>query len=96
MTTKNVVEWLSKQKDPFQKLNETITNTSEIIKRLPELPNMMDKANEILTLITQRKLNTDSFTFRSLKEKELEMQLIRNKTFGGILVLVIFILIVFK
>ena len=89
-------EWLSKQKDPFQKLNETITNTSEIIKRLPELPNMMDKANEILTLITQRKLNTDSFTFRSLKEKELEMQLIRNKTFGGILVLVIFILIVFK
>ena len=33
---------------------------------------------------------------RKLKEEELKLELIRNKILGGVLVLVIFVLLVFK
>ena len=48
-TSKPVLEsWLKETKDPMTKLNETLQNTSEVIKRLPEFPEIMDKANQAL------------------------------------------------
>ena len=57
----------------------------------------MDKANDVMTLIAEGKFNPNSLAYRSLKEEELKLELMRNKmTRIGVLVLVIFILIVFK
>jgi hypothetical protein len=56
----------------------------------------MDRANEVITLMSEGKYNPGSSTVRSLKEEELKMQLMRNKILGGVLILVIFVLIVFK
>ena len=78
------------------KIDEAISNTSEVIKRFPELPKIMDKANEVISLIADGKLHPNTLAFHSLKEEELKMQIIRNKVLAGVLILVIFVMIVFK
>ena len=89
-------DWLKKVKDPLNKASEVINDASEVIKRLPDLPNIMDKANDVMTLIAQGKFDPNTLSYHSLKEEELKLELMRNKILGGILVLVIIILIVFK
>ena len=42
------------------------------------------------------KFNVNTLAYRSLREEELKLKLMRNKMIGGVLVLVIFALIVFK
>ncbi len=89
-------EWLEKTKDPINIMGEKIENASELLKRLPELPKIMDKANEALTIITEGKLPSNSSSYYSLKEEEIKMKLFRNKLISAFLVLVILILLVFK
>ena len=89
-------DWLNNYKDPINKVNEILVDTSEVIKRLPDLPNIMDKANDVMTLISEGKFNPNTLSYRSLREEELKLELIRNKILGGVLVLVIIVLIVFK
>ena len=88
--------WLYEIKDPINKANEALNNASEVLKRLPELPLIMDRANDVMTLIAEGKFNPNSLLYKSLREEELKLELIRNKVLGGILVLVIFTLLVFK
>ena len=88
--------WLSEIKDPFNKANEIVNDASEVIKKLPDFPIIMEKANDIMTLIAEGKFNPNTLAYQSLREEELKLQLMRNKILGGILVLVIFALIVFK
>jgi hypothetical protein len=56
----------------------------------------MDKANDVMTLIAEGKFNSNTLAYQNLREEELKLKLIRNKMVGGVLVLVIFVLIVFK
>jgi len=91
-----IEDWLKETKDPINKASEAIYDASEILKRLPDLPIIMDRANNIMTLMAEGKFNPNTLAYRSLKEEELKLELMRNKILGGILVLVIFILIVFK
>ena len=95
--SKPVLEnWLSEVKDPINKTTEIIDEASEVLKRLPELPIIMDKANDVMTLIAEGKFNPNTLAYRSLREEELKLELMRNKILGGVLVLVILVLIVFK
>ncbi len=89
-------EWLIETKDPINKAGEVINDASEILKRLPELPTIMDRANEVMTLIAEGKFNPNTLAYHSLREEELKLELMRNKILGGLLILVIFALIVFK
>ena len=89
-------EWVKEVKDPVNIASETINNASEVLKRLPNLPDIMDKANDVMTLIADGKFNPNTMAYRSLREEELKLELIRNKILGGFLALVIFVLIVFK
>ena len=51
-TSKPILEnWLKETKNPMTTINETINSTSEVIKRLPEFPEIMDKANQALTFL---------------------------------------------
>jgi len=88
--------WLREVKDPINKANEFVNEASEVLKRLPDLPIIMDKANDVMTLIAEGKFNPNTLAYKSLREEKLKLELMRNKILGGVLVLVIFVLIVFK
>ena len=88
--------WLKETKDPINKASEVVNEASEVLKRLPDLPIIMDRANEVMTLIAEGKFNPNSLAYRSLREEELKLELMRNKILGGVLILVIIVLIVFK
>jgi len=95
--SKPVLEnWLKETKDPINKINETLDGGIDVLKKLPELPLIMDKANEALTMITQGKLSPNSASYYSLKEEELKMKLFNSKLISAFFVLVIFLLLVFK
>ncbi len=95
-TSKPVLEnWLKETKDPMVTLNETLQNTSEVIKRLPEFPEIMDKANQALTYLASGEIPQTSNSFTALNTKKLEMTAFRNQSVIGLLVLVILGLLVF-
>ncbi len=49
-TSKPVLEkWLKETKDPIASFTETLKDSAEVLKKLPELPKIMDKANQALT-----------------------------------------------
>ncbi len=95
-TSKPVLEnWLKETKDPLTTINETIQNTSEVIKRLPEFPQIMDKANQALTYLASGQIPQNSNSYTALNTKKSEMISFRNQSIIGFLVLVIFGLLVF-
>ena len=95
-TSKPVLEnWLRETKDPLITINETIQNTSEVIKRLPEFPEIMDKANQALTYLASGQIPHNSNSYNALNTKKSEMIAFRNQSIIGFLVLVIFGLLVF-
>tara|TARA_Y100000590_G_scaffold434046_1_gene551790 strand:+ start:448 stop:2016 length:1569 start_codon:yes stop_codon:yes gene_type:complete len=89
-------DWLREVKNPINKASEVIDEASEVFKRLPDLPVIMDRANEIMALMSEGKFNPNTLAYHSLREEELKLKLMRNKIFGGVLILVILALIVFK
>ena len=95
-TSKPVLEnWLKETKDPMTTINETIQTTSEVIKRLPEFPEIMDKANQALTYLASGQIPQNSNSYTALNTKKMEMISFRNQSIIGLLVLVIFGLLVF-
>ena len=95
-TSKPVLEsWLKETKDPITTINETLQNTSEVIKRLPEFPEIMDKANQALTYLANGQIPQNSNSYTALNTKKLEMTAFRNQSIIGLLILVIFGLLVF-
>ena len=89
-------DWLKDHKDPMNKASELANEASEVFKRLPDLPIIMDRANDVMTLIAEGKFNPNTLAYQSLREEELKLELMRNKILGGVLILVIFVLLVFK
>ena len=95
-TSKPVLEsWLRETKDPIKTLNETLDTTSEVIKRLPEFPEIMDKANQALTFLANGQIPQNSNSYNALNDKKSEMLAFRNQTVIGFLLLVIIGLLVF-
>ena len=95
-TSRPILEnWLKETKDPLNKINKTINNASEVIKKLPDFPEIMDKANQALTMIAEGKISPNSKSYYSLKEEELKMKSFRNNLVVCFLILVIIILLVF-
>jgi hypothetical protein len=89
-------EWLREVKDPFNKASEIANEASDIFKKLPNLPHILERANDVVNLMAEGKFNPNTLAYRSLKEEELKLQLERNKILIGVLALVIFSLMVFK
>ena len=77
------------------KLNETLQNTSEVIKRLPEFPEIMDKANQALTYLASGQIPQNSNSYTALNTQKSEMIAFRNQSIISILVLVILGLLIF-
>ena len=96
ITSKPVLEnWLKETKDPMTTISQTIENTSEVIKRLPEFPEIMDKANQALTFLASGQIPQNSNSYTALNTKKSEMIAFRNQSIIGLLTLVIIGLLVF-
>ena len=60
-TSKPVLEkWLKETKDPINTLTDTLKDSAEVLKRLPELPKIMDKANQALTYLASGNIPQNS------------------------------------
>ncbi len=95
-TSKPILEnWLKETKNPMTTINETINSTSEVIKRLPEFPEIMDKANQALTFLANGQIPQNSNSYNALSNKRSEMVAFRNQSIIGFLLLVILGLLVF-
>ena len=95
-TSKPVLEsWLRETKDPLNTITDTLNNTSEVIKKLPEFPEIMDKANQALTFLASGQIPQNSNSYTALNNKRSEMTAFRNQSIIGLLLLVIFGLLVF-
>ena len=95
-TSKPVLEkWLKETKDPINSITESLKESTEILKRLPELPKIMDKANQALSYFASGKIPQNSNSYSALKEKKQEMKSFRNQSIVGLLLLVFLGFIVF-
>ena len=95
-TSRPVLEkWLRETKDPINNLTETLKDSAEVLKKLPELPQMMEKANQALTFLASGQIPQNSNSYSAMKNKELEMKSFRNQSIIGLLLLVFIGFIVF-
>ena len=88
-------KWLKETKDPINEIGNILRDTSEVLKKLPELPKVMDKANQALTFFASGQIPQNSNTFSSLNEKKMELKSFKNQSIIGLLFLVILSVIVF-
>ena len=95
-TSRPVLEkWLKETKDPITNLGETVKDTAEAIKRMPELPELMDKANQALTYLAGGQIPQSSSSYTAFKEKQVELKSFRNQSIIGIIFIVFLGLMVF-
>ena len=68
---------------------------SNLIKRIPDFPNFLDKANYALQLIAEGKLNIGTTNNKSLEVEQMKLKGLRNNILISVLGVVIVILLVF-
>ena len=88
-------KWLKETKDPITEIGNVLRNTSEVLKKLPELPQVMDKANQALTFLASGQIPKNSNAYSSLNEKKIELNSFKNQSIISLLLLVILSIIVF-
>ena len=88
-------EWLKSIKSPKSTLDAAINTSSEIIKRIPNFPDVMDKASYALQLMAEGKLNLGQANNKSLELEQMKLKNFRNNLVVGFLGIVIFVLLVF-
>ncbi len=83
-------DWLKNLKSPKSTIDTALNTSAEIIKRIPDFPSLMDKAEYALKLVAEGKLNL------GISNKSLEMEQMRLKNFRNNVVISFFgIVIVF-
>jgi ubiquinone biosynthesis protein len=87
--------WIKNLKSPKTTIDNAINTSGEILKRIPDFPGFMDKANNALQLIAEGKLNLGSVNNGSLELEQLKIKSFRNNIFISILGVVIIGLLVF-
>ena len=88
-------DWLKNIKSPKSTLDTAINTSTEIIKRIPDFPDFMDKANYALQLLAEGKLNLGSRVNKNLEIEEMKLKNFRNNLIIGFFAIVIVILLVF-
>ena len=66
--------WLKEVKSPKSTIDTAINTSSEILKRIPEFPMIMDKANYALQLMAEGKLNISSGNNNKLELEQLNLK----------------------
>ncbi len=94
--SKPVLEgWIKKTKSPEANITQAIDVSKEILKKIPDFPNFMDRANYALQLISEGKLNLNLKNDKGLEIEKMKIKNLRNNIFLGIFSVVIVMLLVF-
>ena len=88
-------DWLKSVKSPKSTLDTAINTSNEIIKRIPDFPDLMDKANYALQLMAEGKLNIVPINNGNLEIEKIRLKNFRNNLIIGFFGIVIFGLLVF-
>jgi ubiquinone biosynthesis protein len=88
-------DWIKSVKSPKATIDTAINTSSEILKRIPDFPNFMDKANYALQLLAEGKLNLGIKNNRGLEIEEAKLKNLRNNIIISFLGIVIAVLLVF-
>ncbi len=88
-------DWLKNVKSPKSTLDMAMNTSAEIIKRIPDFPDLMDKANYALQLMTEGKLNLGLRNNKNLEIEQMKLKNLRNNLIIGFFGIVIFGLLVF-
>tara|TARA_X000000368_G_C23039302_1_gene716131 strand:+ start:140 stop:1705 length:1566 start_codon:yes stop_codon:yes gene_type:complete len=94
--SKPVLEnWIQNFKGPQGNIDQAINTSAEILKRIPDFPKFMDKANYALELIAEGKLNLNMRSNKSLEIEKMKLKSLKNNIIISVLGVVIVILLVF-
>jgi len=88
-------EWIKNIKSPKSTIDTAINTSAEIIKRIPDFPGIMDKANYALQLMAEGKLNLGLGNSKNLEIEQMKIKNFRNNLIIGFFGIVIVILLVF-
>ena len=94
--SKPVLEsWLKDIKSPKSTFDTAVNTSSEIIKRIPDLPKLMDRAEYALKLMAEGKLNLTVVGNRNLEIEQMKLRNFRNNIVISFFGIVIVFLLVF-
>ncbi len=88
-------DWLKNVKSPKSTFDTAINTSSEILKRIPDLPELMDRADYALKLMADGKLNLAIGTNKNLEIEQMKLKNFRNNIVVVFFGIVIVFLLVF-
>ncbi len=88
-------EWLKNVKSPKSTLDTALNTSSEILKRIPDLPKLMDRADYALKLMAEGKLSLAIATNKNLEMEQMKIKNFRNNMLISFFGIVIVFLLVF-
>ena len=88
-------DWLRNVKSPKASINTVLNTSSEIMKRIPDLPLLMDRADYALKLMAEGKLNLAVGTNKNLEVEHMRLRNFRNNVLISFFGIVIVFLLVF-
>ena len=87
-------DWLKNLKSPKLTIDTALNTSAEIIKRIPNFPGLMDKAEYALKLVAEGKLNL-GINNKSLEMEQMKLKNFRNNVVISFFGIVIVVLLVF-
>ena len=88
-------DWLKNIKSPKSTLDTAFKTSSEIIKRIPDLPEFIDRADYALRLMAEGKLSLAIGTNKNLEMEQMKLKNFRNNIIISFFGVVIVFLLVF-
>ena len=88
-------DWLKNIKSPKSTIDTAINTSSEILKRIPDLPQFIDRADYALKLMAEGKLNLAIGNNKNLELEQMKMKNFRNNLVISVFGVVIVFLLVF-
>ncbi len=88
-------DWLKNIKSPQSTISTAFNTSSEILKRIPDLPKLMDRADYALKLMSEGKLNLALGTNKNLEIEQMKLKNFRNNIVISFFGIVIVFLLVF-
>ena len=88
-------DWIKKEKGPEAKIKKTLEVSKDVLEKIPDLPDVMDKANIALQMLAEGKLNIYTSSGKNIELEELKMKNERNNIIIIILGIVIGLFVVF-
>jgi len=87
-------DWLKNLKSPKSTIDTALNTSAEIIKRIPDFPGLMDKAEYALKLVAEGKLNL-GINNKNLEMEQMKLKNFRNNVVISFFGIVIVLLLVF-